>query len=62
MVGADLENGLLRIDLERAVPGGKKPRRIAVGGPKQIEGQGQLPDESDGGAGDGAPPWCAEHD
>ena len=39
VVGADLENGLLRIALERVVPDEKKQRRIAIGGPKQIEGQ-----------------------
>jgi molecular chaperone IbpA len=30
--GARLENGLLHIDLERAIPEEKKPRRIAIGG------------------------------
>ena len=34
--GAQLENGLLHIDLERIVPEEKKPRRIAIG---------QKPDE-----------------
>jgi len=29
--GAQLENGLLHIDLERIVPEGKKPRRIPIG-------------------------------
>ena len=37
--GADLENGLLHIDLERIVPEELKPRRIEIsnGGPKAIE-------------------------
>ena len=30
--GAQLENGLLHIDLERIVPEEKKPRRITIGG------------------------------
>ena len=30
--GAQLENGLLHVDLERIVPEEKKPRRIAIGG------------------------------
>ena len=38
VVGADLENGLLRIDLEQIVPEEKKPREIEIGGPRQIEG------------------------
>ena len=29
--GAQLENGLLHIDLERIVPEEKKPRRITIG-------------------------------
>ncbi|MFQ3208395.1 MAG: molecular chaperone IbpA, partial [Glaciecola sp.] len=28
---ADLENGLLHVDLERVVPEAKKPRRIEIG-------------------------------
>ncbi len=37
--GADMENGLLHIDLERVVPEELKPRRIDIsnGGPKTIE-------------------------
>ena len=31
VLGADLENGLLHIDLERLVPEAKKPRRIEIG-------------------------------
>ena len=30
--GAQLENGLLHVDLERVVPEEKKPRRIVIGG------------------------------
>tara|TARA_B100000678_G_scaffold80108_1_gene66466 strand:+ start:16890 stop:17369 length:480 start_codon:yes stop_codon:yes gene_type:complete len=42
--GATLENGLLRVDLERQLPEAMKPRKIAIGGqpekssPKVIEG------------------------
>lgn len=42
--GADLQNGLLRIQLERQLPEAMKPRKIAIGatsestGPKVIEG------------------------
>jgi molecular chaperone IbpA len=38
--GAQLENGLLEIDLERKIPEEKKPRRIAINSPdlKSIEG------------------------
>lgn len=39
VVGADLKNGLLRIDLEQIVPEEKKPREIEIGGPRQIEGE-----------------------
>ncbi len=31
MVGANLENGLLHIDLEREVPEAMQPRKIAIG-------------------------------
>jgi molecular chaperone IbpA len=31
VLNADLENGLLHIDLERVVPEAKKPRRIEIG-------------------------------
>ncbi|MBU3023361.1 Hsp20 family protein [Aestuariibacter sp. A3R04] len=31
VTGADVENGLLHIDLARVVPEAKKPRRIAIG-------------------------------
>ncbi|MEM8754907.1 MAG: Hsp20 family protein [Pseudomonadota bacterium] len=36
--GATLENGLLHIDLVREVPEALKPRKIAIGGQKAIEG------------------------
>lgn len=42
--GADLANGLLRVDLERVLPEAMKPRKVAIGGtsttttPKVIEG------------------------
>ena len=42
VAGAGLENGLLRIDLERIVPEEKKPRAIKIGGPKQIEGKAEA--------------------
>ncbi|AWL11373.1 Small heat shock protein HspA [Saliniradius amylolyticus] len=32
VVGADLRNGLLHIDLEREIPEAKKPRKIEIGG------------------------------
>ncbi len=32
VTGADLQNGLLSVDLERRVPEAKKPRRIAITG------------------------------
>jgi molecular chaperone IbpA len=31
VLGADLENGLLHVDLERLVPEAKKPRKIEIG-------------------------------
>lgn len=46
--GANLENGLLHIELERIVPEEKKPRRIAINAPepktelKTIEGQAKA--------------------
>ena len=39
VVGADLQNGLLWIDLEQIVPEEKKPRTIEIGGSRQIEGK-----------------------
>lgn len=38
VLSADLENGLLHIDLERVVPEAKKPRRIEIGS-KLIENE-----------------------
>ena len=43
VVGADLENGLLRIDLERIVPDEKKPRTIAVSAPLHGFCNSQIP-------------------
>jgi len=37
--GAELENGLLHIDLAREIPEAMKPRSIPIGAPKQIEGK-----------------------
>ena len=40
VVGADLQNGLLHIELKRELPESKKPRQIAIGtAPKTIENQ-----------------------
>ncbi len=44
VMGANLENGLLVIDLVREVPEAMRPRRIEIaggGGPKTIEHEGQ---------------------
>ena len=32
VIAADLENGLLHVDLERVIPEAKKPRKIEIGG------------------------------
>lgn len=37
--GANLDNGLLTVDLIREVPEALKPRKIEIGGPKMIEGK-----------------------
>jgi molecular chaperone IbpA len=37
VAGANLENGLLHIELKREVPESKKARQIAIGGAKAIE-------------------------
>ena len=41
--GANLENGLLHVDLVREIPEAKKPRQIAINGntakPKVVESQ-----------------------
>lgn len=39
VLAADLENGLLHIDLERVIPEAKKPRKIEIGS-KLIENEG----------------------
>jgi molecular chaperone IbpA len=42
VVGADMENGLLHINLRREIPEAMKPRNIPIGkgqGPKTIEGK-----------------------
>jgi len=39
VLAADLENGLLHIDLERVIPEAKKPRKIEIGS-QLIENQG----------------------
>ena len=44
VTGANLENGLLHVDLERIVPEERKPRRIPINGVelKTIEGQAKA--------------------
>jgi molecular chaperone IbpA len=46
VVGANLSNGLLDIELVREIPEAMKPQKIAIGGgatkPKVIEGQGRT--------------------
>lgn len=37
VTGADLQNGLLRIELRRELPEAAKPRKIAIGAPVQRE-------------------------
>jgi len=37
VIGADIENGLLHIDLEREVPEAMKPRQIKIGSGKLLE-------------------------
>ena len=39
VVGANLENGLLTVDLKREVPEALKPRRIPIGGTQSAVGQ-----------------------
>ena len=41
--GASLENGLLHVDLVREIPEAKKPRQIAIGNGKQVEGKATEP-------------------
>ena len=38
VIGANLENGILHIDLEREIPEALKPRKIAINGKPLIEG------------------------
>ncbi|UAB70369.1 Hsp20 family protein [Vibrio sp. SCSIO 43132] len=37
VVGANMENGLLHVDLEREIPEAMKPRKIAINGKNLIE-------------------------
>jgi len=37
VIGADMENGLLHIDLEREIPEAMKPRQIKIGSSKLLE-------------------------
>ncbi|MCL9782983.1 Hsp20 family protein [Vibrio sp. S4M6] len=37
VIGAEMENGLLHVDLEREIPEAMKPRKIAINGSKLIE-------------------------
>ena len=39
VVGAEMENGLLHIDLEREIPEEQKPRKIAINGSRLLEGE-----------------------
>ena len=39
VLGADLANGLLSIDLEREIPEALKPRKIEIGNSNLIEGK-----------------------
>lgn len=43
VTGANLENGLLTIELAREVPEAKKPRRIQIGAPAVAVGQDNAP-------------------
>ena len=47
VVGATLENGLLSIDLVREVPEALKPRRIEIGGAKEVVQQDNAPKQLD---------------
>ena len=40
--GANLENGLLHVDLVREIPEAKKPRQIPIGNGKAVEAQKQA--------------------
>lgn len=39
VIGADMENGLLHVDLEREIPEAMKPRKISINGSKLIESE-----------------------
>ncbi|MCQ1058771.1 small heat shock chaperone IbpA [Photobacterium sp. DNB23_23_1] len=39
VVGAEMENGLLHIDLEREIPEEQKPRKIAINGSRLLESE-----------------------
>ncbi|WEM42313.1 heat shock chaperone IbpA [Photobacterium sp. DA100] len=39
VVGAEMENGLLHIDLEREIPEEQKPRKIAINGRRLLESE-----------------------
>jgi molecular chaperone IbpA len=41
--GASLENGLLHLELVREIPEAKKPRQIAIGNGKVVEGEKSAP-------------------
>jgi molecular chaperone IbpA len=42
VTGAELQNGLLHIELKRELPESKKPRQIAINGAKAIEGEATV--------------------
>jgi molecular chaperone IbpA len=50
VTGADLENGLLTVNLKREVPEALKPRRIAIGGMQAAGGQDNAPAQIKGEA------------
>ncbi|GEP10179.1 Hsp20 family protein [Methylobacterium gnaphalii] len=50
VTGADLENGLLTVNLKREVPEALKPRRIAIGGMQAVGGQDNAPAQIEGEA------------
>ena len=37
VIGAEMENGLLHVDLEREIPESMQPRKISINGKKLIE-------------------------
>lgn len=39
VIGADMKNGLLHVDLEREIPEAMKPRKISINGSKLIESE-----------------------